>query len=64
MQIVVAMPVYDDWESALKLCVNIDSVLRMNAKLQTDVLLIDDRSTTNPYLSECTALEAIEKCLR
>ena len=52
MQIVIAMPVYEDWESAFKLTVAIDSVLRKNAELRAKVLFIDDGSTTNPCPSE------------
>jgi glycosyltransferase involved in cell wall biosynthesis len=52
MQIVVAMPVYEDWESALKLSADIDLVLRKNANLRARVLFIDDGSTTNTCPSE------------
>jgi glycosyltransferase involved in cell wall biosynthesis len=47
MQIVIAMPVYEDWESAFKLTANIDSVLRKDSELRAKVFLIDDGSTTN-----------------
>lgn len=61
MQIVVAMPVYEDWESAFKLSSNIDSVLCKNAELHAKVLFIDDGSTTNTCPSEYhLPLNAIE----
>jgi glycosyltransferase involved in cell wall biosynthesis len=47
MQIVIAMPVYEDWKSAIKLSADIDSVLRKNAELRAKVLFVDDGSTTN-----------------
>ena len=34
MRIVIAMPVYEDWESAFKLTANIDSMLRKELELQ------------------------------
>ena len=52
MQIVVAMPVYEDWESAFKLSANIDSVLCNNVELRAKVLFIDDGSTANTCPSE------------
>ena len=45
MHIVIVMPVYEDWDAALKLCHNIDLVLRADTSLRASVLLIDDGST-------------------
>lgn len=60
MQLVIVMPVYEDWEAALKLCLNIDEVLRKKSELRTKLLLIDDGSTLNTCPSEyATPLEAI-----
>jgi len=62
MQIMIAMPVYEDWESAFKLTVAIDSVLRKNAELRAKVLFIDDGSTTSTCPSESNLrLEAISE---
>jgi len=52
MEIVVAMPVYEDWESAFKLTANIDSVLRKDLDLRAKVLFIDDGSTINACPTE------------
>jgi polyisoprenyl-phosphate glycosyltransferase len=50
MDIVIVMPVYEDWDAALKLCRNLDGVLRGQSSLRASVLLIDDGSalTTSP----------------
>jgi polyisoprenyl-phosphate glycosyltransferase len=45
MRIVILMPVYEDWDAAIKLCRNIDRVLYEHSSLQTSVLFIDDGST-------------------
>jgi hypothetical protein len=52
MEIVVAMPVYEDWEAAFKLSANIDSILRQNPELLAKILFIDDGSATNACPSE------------
>jgi glycosyltransferase involved in cell wall biosynthesis len=44
MHIVIAMPVYEDWDSALHVCQRIDSVLSSMQAGRVDVLLIDDGS--------------------
>jgi glycosyltransferase involved in cell wall biosynthesis len=45
MHIAVAMPVYEDWDSALELCRRIDLVLREDKSVRGSLLLIDDGST-------------------
>lgn len=49
MHIVIVMPVYEDWDAALKLCRNIDLVLRGQNSLRASVLLIDDGSALTTY---------------
>ena len=49
MHIVIIMPVYEDWDAAIKLCRNIDVVLRQESSLRASVLLIDDGSTLTTY---------------
>jgi polyisoprenyl-phosphate glycosyltransferase len=39
------MPVYEDWESALELCRNVDCVFRTGGSQRVRVLLVDDGST-------------------
>lgn len=51
MNIVIIMPVYEDWDAAMKLCRNIDVVLRQETSLRASVLLIDDGSTLTTYQS-------------
>jgi glycosyltransferase involved in cell wall biosynthesis len=50
MQITIIMPVYEDWDAAMKLCRNVDGVLREETALLASVLLVDDGSwaTTSP----------------
>jgi len=45
MQIVIAMPVYEDWDSALEVCQEIDLVFREKKSVQITLFLIDDGST-------------------
>src|ERR1017187_5579657 len=45
MHIAIIMPVYEDWDAAIKLCRNIDGVLRGDTSLRASVLLIDDGSS-------------------
>ena len=45
MQIVITMPVYEDWDSAIELCQKIDLVFRDEKSLRVTLLLIDDGST-------------------
>ena len=49
MHIVIIMPVYEDWDAAIKLCRNIDTVFRDQSSLRASVLLIDDGSTLTRY---------------
>lgn len=61
MHIVIVMPVYEDWDAALKLCRNIDAVLRGQSSLRASVLLIDDGSALTTYPRELPfRLEAID----
>jgi glycosyltransferase involved in cell wall biosynthesis len=61
MHIVIVMPVYEDWDAALKLCRNIDVVLRGQSSLRASVLLIDDGSALTTYPRELPfRLEAID----
>jgi polyisoprenyl-phosphate glycosyltransferase len=46
MQLVITMPVRDDWESAFQLCSQIDDVLRSEPEIGASILLVDDGSTT------------------
>lgn len=49
MQILITMPVYEDWDSAIELCQKIDLVFREEKSVRVSVLLIDDGSTiSNP----------------
>jgi glycosyltransferase involved in cell wall biosynthesis len=45
MKIVIAMPVYEDWDSAIRLCQKIDLVFRESKFFQIKIVLIDDGST-------------------
>jgi polyisoprenyl-phosphate glycosyltransferase len=45
MQIIIIMPVYDDWESAAMLCAAIDNCLTSSPQICASVLVIDDGST-------------------
>ena len=44
MEIVVAMPIYEDWDSAIALCRKIDSVFRESKDIRVSLLLVDDGS--------------------
>ena len=44
--IAAAVPVYDDWESALEVCKKIDAVLEDHASLNVSLMLIEDGSTS------------------
>jgi polyisoprenyl-phosphate glycosyltransferase len=62
MQIVITMPVYEDWDSAIELCRKIDAVFREEKSLHVSLLLIDDGSTvTAPPRELQFHPEAIEK---
>jgi glycosyltransferase involved in cell wall biosynthesis len=45
MQIVVTMPVLEDWDSALELCRRIDLLFREDKTVRVSLLLVDDGST-------------------
>jgi polyisoprenyl-phosphate glycosyltransferase len=49
MRIVIAMPIYEDWDSAIELCKKIDVVLRKEECLHASLLLIDDGSTVSTH---------------
>lgn len=43
------MPVYEDWEAALKLCEKIDLIFKTETPCQLSLLLVDDGSTALTY---------------
>jgi len=45
MRILITMPVYEDWPSAMELCQSIDNIFREQKTFQVGILLIDDGST-------------------
>jgi polyisoprenyl-phosphate glycosyltransferase len=45
MEIVITMPIYEDWESAIELCQEIDLALRKEKSFRVKIVLIDDGST-------------------
>jgi polyisoprenyl-phosphate glycosyltransferase len=47
MQIIIVMPVYEDWESAGMLCRAIDECLAAFPQIRATVLLVDDGSSTS-----------------
>ncbi len=49
MRVVIMMPVYEDWQAAMELCRNIDSVLSQDRSIRSTVLFVDDGSR----LSQC-----------
>ena len=49
MRIVILMPVYEDWDAAMKLCRKIDDVLRKERLVRASVLFIDDGSKLTTY---------------
>jgi polyisoprenyl-phosphate glycosyltransferase len=61
MQIIITMPVYEDWESAIQLCQKIDVVFRQQKSVGVRLLLIDDGSAVSAAPREIPfRLEAIE----
>ncbi len=61
MQIIITMPVYEDWDSAIALCQKIDYVFREEKSLRVSLLLVDDGSTiSKPPLEIPFRPEAIE----
>jgi polyisoprenyl-phosphate glycosyltransferase len=51
-QVVVMMPVYEDWELAIELCRTIDRIVKAELPYRVSVLLIDDGSTAVTYQKE------------
>ncbi|SRR6266704_1425564 len=45
MRILITMPVYEDWASAMELCQSIDNIFLQEKSFQVRILLIDDGST-------------------
>lgn len=45
MRILITMPVYEDWPSAMDLCRSIDRIFQVEKSHQVSVLLVDDGST-------------------
>jgi polyisoprenyl-phosphate glycosyltransferase len=48
MQLTIAMPVYEDWESAVQLVRKIDQIFRSELQIHISFLLIDDGSQSSP----------------
>jgi hypothetical protein len=46
-ELVILMPVFNDWIAAAKLLTHLDSVLR-ETELRADVVVVDDGSTNSP----------------
>lgn len=62
MQILIVMPVYEDWEAAAELCHRIDLVFREQRAHRVSLLLIDDGSTLSRQPCEVPFLpEAVER---
>jgi polyisoprenyl-phosphate glycosyltransferase len=63
MRILITMPVYEDWLSAMELCQNIDNVFLEKKSFQVEILLVDDGSTATACPSELpfhpVALESV-----
>jgi glycosyltransferase involved in cell wall biosynthesis len=49
LKVVVIMPVFEDWESALQVCRRIDSVFAQESSATASVLFIEDGSITTPH---------------
>lgn len=52
MNIIILMPVYEDWDSAFELCQKIDTVMQSQHALRSSILLVDDGSTAAPHPSQ------------
>lgn len=52
MNILILMPVYEDWDSAIELCQKIDVVMHGQNVLRSSILLVDDGSTTGTHPSQ------------
>jgi len=44
MRIIITMPVYEDWDSAMEVCRRIDLVFREERSVRVSLLLVDDGS--------------------
>jgi len=55
MQVLIAMPVYEDWESATLLCQALDAELASLTGVNATVVMIDDGSRTKIDSSLCAA---------
>jgi GT2 family glycosyltransferase len=55
MQVLIAMPVYEDWESATLLCQAVDAELASLTGVNATVVMIDDGSRTKIDSSLCAA---------
>jgi polyisoprenyl-phosphate glycosyltransferase len=55
MEIIIIMPVYEDWESAGELCSAIDNTLMHHPAIAASVLLVDDGSSRpeSSHLASC-----------
>ena len=61
MQIVIMMPVFEDWDSAMEVCRKIDAVFSKEVSIRVRVLLVDDGGTASDHPSELAFQpEAIE----
>lgn len=62
MQIVIVMPVFDDWNTAIKVCGRIDKLCQEQPAIHARVMMIDDGSSTRfvpPQPLGFTAIEGI-----
>jgi polyisoprenyl-phosphate glycosyltransferase len=62
MQIVIVMPVFDDWDTAIKVCERIDKLCQEQPAIRARVMMIDDGSSTRfvpPQPFGFTAIEGI-----
>ena len=63
MRILITMPVYEDWPSAMELCRSIDNIFQEKKTCQVGILLVDDGSTATACPSELpfhpAALESV-----
>lgn len=48
MQIIIVMPVYEDWESASLLCLALDQCMKTYPEIAASILLVDDGSNKPP----------------
>jgi polyisoprenyl-phosphate glycosyltransferase len=61
MHLIITMPVYEDWESALKLCENLDVVFQNHVQLRLHIVLIDDGSASSFPFEIPLRLDTIDK---